>query len=98
MKTYCLDLDGTLCLTEGMDYAAAKPRHDVIAKVNRLYDEGHHIIIETARGTGTGEDWTAATHDQLIKWRVQYHELRCGVKIVADVYVDDRGVNVEDWI
>lgn len=87
---YCFDLDGTLCLTVGMDYMGAVPLRERIRRVNRLFYAGHTIIIDTARGSGTGEDWTERTRKQLDRWNVKYHRLRCGEKIPADVYVDDR--------
>ena len=44
-KTYCFDLDGTLCtLTDGK-YEKAQPIIDRIQKVNKLYDEKNTIII-----------------------------------------------------
>ena len=97
MRSYCFDLDGTLCETDGMDYEAARPIWRRIERVNVLYERGHHITIDTARGPGTGEDWYQATAVQLARWGVQYDELRVGEKPVADEYIDDRGTNVTDW-
>lgn len=95
--TYCFDLDGTLCYTNGMDYLSATPNWRMIERVNRLYDGGNRIVIDTARGSGTGDDWTHRTEQQIQSWGLQYHELRCGVKFPADVYVDDRAYNARDW-
>lgn len=95
--TYCFDLDGTLCFTDGMDYEHAQPNTPIIERVNRLHDAGHRIVIDTARGSGSGEDWTERTARQLLVWGVKYHELRCGVKIPADIYVDDRAINAGAW-
>ncbi len=95
---YCIDLDGTLSETTGTDYANAKPNDERIERVNALHDDGDTIIIDTARGSGSGEDWTERTASQLAEWGVKYGTLRCGVKIPADMYVDDRGVNVLDWV
>ena len=89
---YVFDLDGTLCQTEGMDYADAQPDKIMIALLNGLHDAGHTIIIDTARGSGTGTDWQEATANQLRGWGVKYHELRTGVKIPADMYIDDRAL------
>ena len=30
----------------------------MVEQVNQLYDEGNNIIIMTARGRGSGIDWT----------------------------------------
>ena len=46
---YCFDLDNTLCNTEG-NYYESYPIQSRIDKVNKLYDEGNTIIIDTARG------------------------------------------------
>lgn len=87
---YVIDLDGTLCTTEGMDYMSAEPKPDAIARVNALHDAGHRIVIHTARGSGSGIDWTEETRKQLDGWGLKYDVLRCGVKFPADRYVDDR--------
>lgn len=97
LLTYCFDLDGTLCTTEA-EYADAQPIPERIAVVNALYDAGHKIIIDTARCYVLKErleEIRALTLNQLKLWGVQYHELRIGSKIAADVYVDDKGQNAE---
>jgi len=93
---FCFDLDGTLCATPGERYDRAIPLADRIKMVNSLHDNGHHITIDTARGSGNGRDWTAITAAQLDRWGVRYHVLRCGVKVPADVYVDDRSIHPND--
>ena len=90
---YCFDLDGTICTDEGGEYEAAKPLLSRIQKIRELYEEGHTIIIDTARGSVTGKVWTLVTIGQLSAWEVPYHTLRVGKKIFADVYVDDKAVN-----
>ena len=95
---YCFDVDGTICsITSDSDYANALPHDDVIAAVNALFDEGHTILFHTARGTLTGIDWREVTVGQLARWGVRYHTLLLG-KPAADVYIDDRAVNVADWV
>lgn len=101
----CLDLDGTICETDEtlpLDHryhkAVVKPAMKHLVK--RLYDEGHTIIIETARGsTANGvfgyfkrKKLTKLTYNQLKDWKVPYHQLRVGVKIPADMYIDDKCV------
>ncbi len=94
---YCFDLDGTLCTQRDGDYSEAEPYLDRIEKVNSLYDSGHTIYIETARGTETGIDWNEATKNQLRTWGVKYHQLRAGIKFAATYYIDDRAVHVDDF-
>ena len=50
-KTYCFDLDGTLCTNTEGDYDSAEPFPERIKKVNELYQEGNQILIFTARGS-----------------------------------------------
>ena len=93
---YCFDIDGVLCINTNGKYEKAEPFSDVIAKVNALYDSGHRIILYTARGSTTGHDWREFTENQLRLWGVKYHELFMG-KPDADVYVDDKAMNLTDW-
>jgi hypothetical protein len=94
--TYCFDIDGTLCTNTEGSYESAEPYDDAIGEVNRLGREGHRIILYTARGSTTGIDWRAVTERQLVSWGVGYDLLVLG-KPTADVYVDDKAVNVVEW-
>lgn len=101
-KIYCIDLDQTLCETKqnsdgSWNYIQARPFNERIEKVNNLFDEGHHIIIETSRGFWTKRNWYMETYNQLISWGLKFHELRTGVKFAADYYIDDKGINSEDF-
>ena len=92
---YCFDLDGTLCRTSGRTYHESVPLLDRIAQVNALYDEGHTILIDSARGSVTGESWHEVTKEQLEAWGVKYHQVRTGIKFYADHYIDDKG---REWL
>ena len=94
---YCFDLDGTLCSTLDESYKDAEPYMDRIGYVNGLFEKGHTVIIETARGTMTGKDWLCITKDQLNGWGLKYTQLRTGIKVAADVYVDDKCVNSKNF-
>ena len=98
MVTYCFDLDETLCRTSETDYFNSKPLVERVKTVNRLFAEGHTIIILTARGSLSGKDFSELTRDQLDSWGVSYHSLHFG-KPAADYYIDDKAVNSEefDW-
>jgi hypothetical protein len=96
-KIYCFDLDNTLCRTEGNIYEEAQPIVNRIEFVNKLYSEGHTIIIETARGCVSGKNWFYFTLNQLKSWNVNFHTLRTGHKIGADFFIDDRGINDKDF-
>jgi len=90
--TYVFDIDGTLCQQFGADYESAIPYPDRIKVVNKLYKEGHKIILHTARGWTTKINWKALTERQLSEWNVMYHELVMG-KPGANLYIDDKGEN-----
>ena len=100
---YCFDIDGTLCDTPDNhlgkpDYQNATPFSFMVKQVNRLYDEGHYIIMQTARGKGSGIDHTELTKKQLSDWGYKYHELfPMFCKPTADIFIDDKGINVEEW-
>lgn len=94
---YCFDLDGTLCTNTDGDYEKAVPFLDRIEVVNKLYDEGHQIKIDTARGSTTGINWTELTAKQLKEWGVKHHHLRVGVKLNADIFIDDKGISDKDF-
>jgi hypothetical protein len=95
---YFIDIDDTICTLQGsMQYDSAEPITKAIAKVNKLYEDGHHIVFWTARGTGSGLDWRELTEGQLQSWGVKYHELRFG-KPVYDVFIDDKNLNSLDWL
>ncbi|MCD6288309.1 MAG: acylneuraminate cytidylyltransferase [Candidatus Hydrogenedentes bacterium] len=94
-KTFCFDIDGVLAeLTPDCQYDQAGPITDNVELVNALYDQGHTIVLFTARGTVTGIDWADVTKKQMEQWGVKYHELLFG-KPSADYYVDDRFIDIE---
>ncbi len=93
---YSFDIDGVLCDDMLGNYEKSKPRKDIINKINQLYHEGNIIKIFTGRGSKTGIDWREFTEKQLKSWGVKYHELIFG-KPVADIFVDDKAVNIRDF-
>ena len=104
MSRYVFDLDGTLCNNTFGDYRLAKPHPERIEFVNGLFEEGHYIVICTARGMGSSNNnrrrairkWRKFTSDQLNKWGVMYHELHLG-KPAGDIYVDDKAMSDKDF-
>lgn len=96
--TFCFDLDGTLCQhRHDGAYQDALPFRDRIDRVRELYEQGHTIVINTARGSVTGVPWTARTIEQLADWGVPYHRLIVGEKPYADLYVDDKAANATEF-
>ena len=99
MKTYCFDLDNTLCKTINGDYKNSQPITKAINAVNLLYKRGNKIIIFTARYMGKMKgDITKVynvgynfTEKQLIEWGVEYHQLILG-KPEYDIIIDDKSI------
>lgn len=84
-----IDLDGTLCQEmRTFSRALAEPKQEAVDRVNRLYEEGHTIIIYSARTWMEWEMTTAWLKDHGVK----YHQLMMG-KPVGDVWIDDRSLN-----
>lgn len=91
-----VDIDNTICQTEGMDYSSAKPMPERIRKINEFYNSGMTIIYWTARGTRSGKDWRELTESQLKEWGALYHELKLK-KPVYDLFIDDKNINSEEF-
>jgi len=93
-----IDIDDTICrLKIAGNYESAYPIDGAINKVNKLYEEGNHIVFWTARGTVSGIDWEPLTNRQLREWGVNFHELKMG-KPAYDVFIDDKNVNSKHWL
>jgi len=90
-----VDIDGTICHTEG-GYDNSKPDYAAIAKINKLYDEGHTIVYWTARGQATGKDWTELTAMQLIQWGCKFHDVIMRQKPSYDLLIDDKSKRIEE--
>jgi capsule biosynthesis phosphatase len=98
----CFDLDNTLVTypTIPGDYTSVKPIERMISLVRRLHNDGHTIIVYTARrmashGSNVGaalKDIGKITFDTLEKFGIEYDEIVFG-KPIADIYIDDRAVN-----
>jgi tRNA A-37 threonylcarbamoyl transferase component Bud32 len=99
-----IDFDGTLALGDTKDIDSMIPNLKLVSLVNSLYNDGNIIKIVTARGCkscGSFSERKTKYFDVITKWldkhRIKYHELSF-YKEYADVYIDDRGINVKDTI
>jgi capsule biosynthesis phosphatase len=98
----CFDLDNTLVTnpTIANDYSTVKPIVKNIQLLNYLKNDGHEIIIYTARRMTTHKgnigkvikDIAYVTINTLEKLDIQYDELIFG-KPIADIYIDDKAIN-----
>ena len=88
-----IDMDGTIC-TEELTYSRslAKPLDKAAESINRLYEEGHTIIIYSAR---TWMEYEMTEH-WLKSNGIKYHQLVMG-KPVGDAWIDDRAVRFNSW-
>jgi capsule biosynthesis phosphatase len=103
---WVFDLDNTLVTKPEISgkYESVRPNRKVISFVQKLFNTGHHIIINTARGMlSCNEDINTITKNvkpcielTLKKYDIPYHELILG-KPYGDVYIDDKAVNSNDW-
>jgi len=92
------DLDGTLCYG-GPPYENCIPKCEAADALQALKEQGHTIVIHTARGMGrsAGNPGQATatigalTVAQLRDWGFVYDELLFG-KPAGDWYVDDKSV------
>jgi hypothetical protein len=88
MKTVVVDMDGVICEERPtFERSLAKPLRDARDRLAAMRDDGHRIIIHTARS------WSelAMTEEWLYEHGIVYDQLVMG-KPVADVVVDDRAV------
>lgn len=104
------DLDDTLCFRpKGLEhlgkdkYAYCEPIYENIEICNKFYDDGHTIIIYTARGMETFKGDVAKIYNNLFeetksflkKWNIKHHQLVMG-KIHYDYLIDDKAYNIKD--
>lgn len=102
---YIIDIDGTICTSvSNGNYEEANPILSRIEKINKLYDDGNHIVYLTARGMGRSNDnsdlaiklFYELTENQLKSWGCKYHKLMLG-KPSGDLYIDDKGINANEF-
>jgi hypothetical protein len=106
-KVALVDVDETICFyPERRRYDLAEPSQENIDKINKLYDEGWHIIYWTARGgseksKATGKCYYNFTWRQLKSWGCKFHGLSTGtkgeyVKPPYDLVIDDKAKRIEE--
>jgi len=99
MTRWVFDLDGTLVRTEGSDYKNSTPIPEAVAKVQEYKRRGDHIIIMTARGSGSKKDQRELTAKQLEEFGIPFDQLIVGLKPGGvDYFVDDKAINALDWL
>jgi hypothetical protein len=88
-----VDLDGTICSEEKTySRSLAKSHKGARETLNKLYKDGHTIIIYSARTWMEYE----MTVDWLSKNGFNYHQLIMG-KPIGDHWIDDRAIAFSSW-
>lgn len=104
-KTFCFDLDNTICRTIGNNYKLSKPNFNAVKRINSLFESGHKIKLFTARYMGRNNDNLKNKKKiylnikkQIDSWGLKYHKLFIS-KPSADIYIDDKGYGYsKSWI
>tara|TARA_B110000211_G_C13959782_1_gene500022 strand:- start:255 stop:626 length:372 start_codon:yes stop_codon:yes gene_type:complete len=105
-KLFCFDLDGVICKNTKyrnsnlINYNKSKPIPTAVKAINKLYDDGHTIVIYTARGMTRYNGNISLVKKKLFKitanslksWKLNYHKLILG-KIYYDFIIDDKSIN-----
>ena len=111
-QTIVIDIDDTICFTNHnyqdakQKYGNALPNNKVIDGMRILKRQGFHIILLTARRmlTHNGdiekiiEDVGKITTDWLERYDVPYDELIWGKPYSSTYYVDDKAMNLEEFV
>ncbi len=111
-KLFCFDLDGVICKNTNyknsdlINYNKSKSIPSAIRAINKLYDDGHTIVIYTARGMTRYRGNVPLIKKKLYKltinslksWKLKYHKLIFG-KIYYDFIIDDKSIGYnQNWI
>ena len=100
-KKVLVDIDETICFyPNDRKYNLAVPNKENIAKINKLYNDGWHVIYWTARGSMSGIDFKEFTINQLNDWDCKYHDVVTGTDInpkpFYDMIIDDKAKRIEE--
>jgi len=105
MKRIIVDLDGTLCSQEtSKNYHRAKVNEKMKKFLFSATIHGDYVVIYTARGMNSCKGnqveaenkYKMITEQWLVKNSICYDELIFG-KPAGDIYIDDKGINVDDF-
>lgn len=91
-KLIAVDLDWTLCEWEFWWKWEPKPIKERIDYINSLYKKWWHIVIYTARDP----KYFGLTQQWLVNNWVMFHWIAMMRKIWADIYIDDKALNIDD--
>lgn len=102
----CIDIDGVVAdfKKDGETYSDVAPIKGAVEKIQELKENGHYIILHTARHMKTCNGNVGMvvsrigqiTLNWLAKHKIPYDEIYFG-KPWADVYIDDNAFRFENW-
>ena len=102
----CIDLDGVVAKLKnaGQSYDELDPVPGAVEKLQQLRDNGHYIILFTARHMKTCDGDVGKvvarigqkTLNWLEKHQIPFDEIYFG-KPWADIYIDDNALRFETW-
>jgi hypothetical protein len=90
-----VDLDNVICYNltntyNHLELLELKPNHKIIRLMYELMNQGHQVVIHTARREQDRE----VTKEWLLEHRVPYNDLVMG-KLKANLYIDDRALRYD---
>lgn len=89
--TFFCDIDGTLFhYRQFSEYKTVKPVpvKNIVSEINELYDEGHHIVIVTARP----EYLRVHTMKELDEFDIKYHKLVMEIERGPRILINDNEI------
>lgn len=102
----CIDFDGVICelKEKNQTYLDVLPKKGAIEKLRNLKENGHYLIIQTARHMKTCEGNLGKvnariakdTLNWLEKYDIPYDEIYFG-KPWAQIYIDDNAYRFTSW-
>ncbi len=81
---YIVDVDGTICDSDRVNFSSAVARFNKIGEINKLYQQGHTIIYWATRSK---KEWKHVTHSQLAAWGCEYDVVIFGQHLPNEVPV-----------
>lgn len=100
MGVIAIDLDGTLMDPTNIPkgYRMGQPTPGAVLFTDRLAQEGHQIVIFTARSVNR-PDVYKAVEDWLIHFKIPYHGITNIKQPYFDVMVDNRAIHFSgSWV
>ena len=100
-KTYCFDIDGTICTITDANYSKAEPYLERVKHINQLYEDGNTIVFIAHKNSIT-QLYTMNIDGSNLKNLSQNKARDWNAKVYPDnkkiVFMSDRDENWEIYI